>query len=284
MSCSEELDGREPGLVRLTTDARFKRDPVFWPGGRELIYAELTPDVPSGMIGCPRLMRMQWRDRASATFLPHGKELCVSADGSVFAYCLVEYASAGGESTIVVEERQRQRKVTLRRGPGTNNNNLSRPALSPDGSRLVCERGHTRIVALDLLREGGQDVELGVEGDRQPSFSPDGRRIVFTSRRDRDFEIYVMNADGSEQRRLTRSRGIDMNPVFSPDGRRIAFTSNRDGNYEIYVMDADGRNQRRVTRSSERSDFACWHPDGKHLVFVGERSGRFDLCMVDVPA
>jgi Tol biopolymer transport system component len=276
--------------VRLTTDGRFKRDPVFWPGGQELIYAASTPVTvmisdlrcQEGRVG---LQCMRWADRTvgpccsklDKQLLPLStREPCVSADGSIFAYC-----QRMGNMVIVVEDLQRRRKVTIKRAGELGG--LNRPTLSSDGQRIVFMRDSNRLVAFDLWKDDARDMELGVEGDLRPNFSPDGRHIVFSSRRDRDYEIYVMNADGSDQRRLTHSRGIDTNPVFSPDGRRIAFTSNRDGNYQIYVMDADGGNPRWVTRSSERSDFPCWHPDGKHLVFVGERNGRFDLYLVDAP-
>src|SRR5688572_11768479 len=72
-------------------------------------------------------------------------------------------------------------------------------------------------------------------------------KIAFDTPRDGNFEIYVMNADGTQQTRLTRSAGEDMDPAFSPDGSKIAFASARDGNYEIYVMNADGTRQTRLT-------------------------------------
>jgi dipeptidyl aminopeptidase/acylaminoacyl peptidase len=277
----------ETGLVRLTSDGRFKRDPVFWPGRKELVYTEVplvTKMVPGGEESRLWLMRMDWEKRTSAPFV-RGKNFCVSSDGSVYAYSVV-FNCACSMAKVLVEDVKQQRKATIenRRLPSFPDDYNSRPSLAPSGDRLAFVKIGNRLVVVDLWKDNARDVELGVAGDQHPHFSPDGRKIVFTSRRDRDFEIYVTNADGSDQQRLTRSRGIDKNPVFSPEGSRIAFTSNRDGNYEIYVMDADGRNPRRVTRSSERSDFACWHPDGKRLVFVGERNGRFDLYMVEAPA
>jgi TolB protein len=246
--------------------------------------------------GCARLMRLKLADRLVAFFQDVGRgvtdrELSVSTDGTVYAYCLLVRNFSVDWIVIVVESPQRGRKVEIRGHVPFSL--LTRPTLSPDGNRIVYVRDSNRLVALDLWKDGADvidlskrganAVELGVQGDGQPNFSPDGRRIAFTSRRDRDYEIYAMNADGAEQRRLTHSRGIDMNPAFSPDGRRIAFTSNRGGNYEIYVMGVDGGNPQRVTRYPEHSDFPCWHPDGQRLVFVSERNGRFDLYMVDAP-
>ena len=67
-----------------------------------------------------------------------------------------------------------------------------------------------------------------------------GPRILFTSVRDGNVEVYTMNPDGSNPVNLSRHPGIDMYPVWSPDGKRIAFISDRDGNSEIFVMDANG--------------------------------------------
>jgi len=87
-----------------------------------------------------------------------------------------------------------------------------------------------------------------------------GSRIAFESVRDGNGEIYVMDADGSNQTRLTNNPADDGSPAWSPDGSRIAFYSDRDGNYEIYVMDADGSNQTRITNNPAGDAFLDWSP------------------------
>jgi Tol biopolymer transport system component len=74
--------------------------------------------------------------------------------------------------------------------------------------------------------------------DAFPKWSPNGLRIAFISNREGEdnWEVYVMNSDGSNQRRLTYSDGLDGIPTWSPDGTQIAFESNRDGDNEIYVV------------------------------------------------
>ena len=74
-------------------------------------------------------------------------------------------------------------------------------------------------------------------------------QIAFASHRDGNSEIYVMNINGGNQRRLTNNPDNDSYPSWSPDGERIAFESERNGSFDIYVMDADGKNQQNLTRA-----------------------------------
>lgn len=73
-------------------------------------------------------------------------------------------------------------------------------------------------------------------------------KIVFTSDRTGNFEIFVMNANGSGVTQLTHDPAEDREPVWSPDGSKIVFVSTRDGNYDIFVMNADGTGQTNLTR------------------------------------
>ena len=103
--------------------------------------------------------------------------------------------------------------------------------------------------------------------DDGPTWSPDGRRIAFDSRRDGNEEIYVIDADGSNPTRLTSNSSDDSDPAWSPVGGKIAFESHRDGNDEIYVMDEDGSNQTRLTNFSSDTSDSTWSPDGRRIAF-----------------
>jgi Tol biopolymer transport system component len=102
------------------------------------------------------------------------------------------------------------------------------------------------------------------------TFPGEDGKIAFSSDRDGNTEIYVMNAqDGSNQTRLTDNAASDEFPSWSPDGTKLAFTSDRDGNTEIYVMNAqDGSNQTNLTIDSATDEFPSWSPDGTKIAFV----------------
>ncbi|MCG9131100.1 PD40 domain-containing protein [Candidatus Poribacteria bacterium] len=97
--------------------------------------------------------------------------------------------------------------------------------------------------------------------------APKTAKIVFTSTRDGDDEIYIMNADGSQQKNLTLNGARDGSPVWSPTGEHIAFHSDRHGIRDIYIMDADGKNVRKVLKDVAYREFPTWSPDGKKLAY-----------------
>jgi Tol biopolymer transport system component len=105
--------------------------------------------------------------------------------------------------------------------------------------------------------------------------------IVFVSYRDRDEEIYNMDADGSNQTRLTQSQYADNEPVFSPDGRFIVFVSQRAGGHKLFVMNADGSNQRQLTDGKSRDEYdPYFSPDGEWIAYSSSRGGRFELWFI----
>jgi Tol biopolymer transport system component len=103
--------------------------------------------------------------------------------------------------------------------------------------------------------------------------SPD---LAFVSSRDGEYAIYVMNADGEGEERLTDAEGdasgtsvfFQLDPAWSPDGARIAFTSGRSGSSDVYVMDADGTGTTRLTSTEQNDTHPTWSTDGRRIAFA----------------
>ncbi|MBU6998456.1 MAG: PD40 domain-containing protein, partial [Theionarchaea archaeon] len=98
-------------------------------------------------------------------------------------------------------------------------------------------------------------------------------RIAFVSSRDCDWEIKIMDSDGSNIRGLTDNFTYDSYPAWSLDGSMIAFVSDRDGNYEIYSMDNNGEQVERLTYDPASDVSPAWSPDGTKIAFVSDRDG-----------
>lgn len=122
-------------------------------------------------------------------------------------------------------------------------------------------------------------------GDVDPSWGPDGSRLVFASGRDFesfDWEIYVMTLEGHVVARLSDNPAYDTRPVWSPDGRAIAFVSNRDGNFDIYTMHEDGTNQTNLTQNPAIELDPTWSPDSARIAFASNRDGNFEIYALEI--
>ncbi len=154
------------------------------------------------------------------------------------------------------------------------------PSWSPDDTKIVFAGVRNGAEEINIVNiDGSDEIRLTGPGNESPDWSPDGTKIVFASYRNGNTspEIYVMNADGTNQTRLTDSSGANFWPRWSPDGTKIVFMSSRTDNYEIYTMNADGTNQTRLTNTSGLNLNPNWSPDGTKIVFASTRDGNYEI-------
>lgn len=177
--------------------------------------------------------------------------------------------------------------------------------LSPDGTRIVFTSLKDGDLDIYTMNVDGSDVRrltntVGYDGG--PWWSPDGTKIVYRSHHPQDstelaqyqellgqglirpskVELWVMDADGGNQRQVTALGGANFGPSWSPDGSKIIFSSNhvapRSGNFELYLVDAAasmaGHDQlEQVTFDSSFDGFPIFHPNGRQLLWASNRHG-----------
>jgi Tol biopolymer transport system component len=166
-------------------------------------------------------------------------------------------------------------------GPRRTLVNVSAPAWSRDGTRLVFAKGanfgngdagihvwdsRTGVVTLIEPSSDGED----------PVWSPDGTRIAFVSSRSGNRDVWLMTANGSQPVNLSNNAAEDSQPSWAVDGT-IAFVSDRDGNQEVYTMAADGSSQANLTHHPGNDSRPDWSADSSQLVFQSDRDGNSEI-------
>jgi Tol biopolymer transport system component len=126
-----------------------------------------------------------------------------------------------------------------------------------------------------------QNAQQGFHQDL--AWSPDGSKISFSWNGEGNFEIYVMQADGSAVTNLTHDAASDRYATWSPDGSKIAFASDRAAkdHVDIYVMGADGSNPIRLTHEAGPNSFPSWSKDGKKIAFMSRRDGHWQIYVMN---
>jgi Tol biopolymer transport system component len=175
-------------------------------------------------------------------------------------------------------------------------------AWSPDGQKIAFDRfvafppvpPESDIYVMNADGSGMENLTRSPKFDGGPAWSPDGQKIAFQrvvgvipcdtggcGRAESD--IYVMNADGSEQRNLTRKPSLNLDShAWSPDGQKILFQRRaKRKNWDIYVINAEGSGERNLTRNRSHDLDADWSPDGRRIVFRTSRHGKWELYVMN---
>ena len=164
------------------------------------------------------------------------------------------------------------------------------PVWVPQGDRIyfVSNRNNDYWNIYTMKTDGSDLIKLtkDVRRNFSPEISNDGSKIVFVSSRDQHEDIYVMNFDGTEVKRLTKKLNLNnASPAWSPDGKKIVFISFSGSpmqpKADIYLMNFDGTGLERLTMSGDNFS-PDWSPDGKKILFVSSRTGHEELYTFDL--
>ena len=259
-------------------------------GVRAPFMSKIVSTFDNGSGGPKEVMKMNW-DGSEFEQLTQHKSIALSpswsADGKKIAYSVYTkiIKKAGGSvsnvSLYILDLVTNKRVLTSFR-PGVN----SGAVFSKDGKSVYLGMslgsGSADIYKLNLKGEIEDRLTKGPVGaiNVEPSLSPDGSKIAFSSERGGRPMIYVMNSDGTNVKRLTFKGAYNSSPSWSPDGKKIAFAGQDNSHFDIYVMDADGSNLKRITTAVKQNgkpahnEDPCFSPDSRYIVYTSNRSGK----------
>ncbi len=141
--------------------------------------------------------------------------------------------------------------------------------------------GTKEIAVMDYDGYGAKDITRDKSINLSPAWSPDGSKICYTSYKDGNPNLYLLNLRTGTQTLLSNLQGLNSAPSWSPDGRQIALTLTKDGNAEIYILEVEKKKLRRLTFNRAIDSSPSWSPSGREIAFTSDRSGSPQIYIMD---
>lgn len=163
----------------------------------------------------------------------------------------------------------------------TGRKSLQSVAVSPDGQTIAAVEETADENIWEIENSAKRPLIRSISADHSQQFSPDGTKIVFASERTGNYEIWIADADGKNQRQLTGSGNSSGSPRFSPDGKFIAFDTQTADQTDVYIVSIDGGAPRKLTDTGKNS-LPAWSADGKNVFFISDRSGENQIWKMPV--
>ena len=213
------------------------------------------------------------QDGHNHRFLTSGRDLVLTPRFSPTAHEIAYLNYFNDEPNIYLFEVATGRTEKLGSFPGM----TFAPRFHPDGNKLImslAQDGATNIFEMDLLSRATRQLTNTIHIDTAPSYSPDGKKIVFASDRDGGRQqLFIMDSDGRNIKRISYNKGRYATPVWSPRGDVIAFTKMLAGEFFIGIMRTDGTAERLLSRGF-LVEAPTWAPNGRVLMYY--KQDRFE--------
>jgi len=270
--------GEKRKLTSPPASSRGDSSPAFSPDGRSIAFARtveygfadlylLTLGMGLKPVAEPRKLT-SGRSLANVAWAPGGREIIFSSG----------YPGSGSLWRVAVAESGQAQGLAV----GENGFDLS---VSREKRRLVYSRAvsDTNIWRVKVSNSPAKATMAerfisSTWDDSNPQFSPDGKRVAFSSKRSGANQIWVCDSDGSNPMQLTSfGNGDTGSPRWSPDSRWVSFDSNAEGQYEAYVVDSNGSKPRRLTTNPGVDAVPSWSRDGKWIYFGSNRNGTYQV-------
>lgn len=206
-----------------------------------------------------------------------------SPAGDRMVYMLTNFNGPIRSGTLVVANADGSDRHAIYAGPLTED--MTGPAWSPRDDAILFglggffQRAQIKSAQVMSIHTDGTGLEAVTRGDvssGMPSWSPDGKQVVFRQATGTKRNLYILDVATGATRKLETGSDVDTFPTWSPRGDWIAFTSKRDGDYEIYRIRPDGIGLQRLTRSPGNDAHAAFSPDGEWIAFATARQGFKD--------
>ncbi|NBD36527.1 MAG: hypothetical protein GVY30_11100, partial [Chloroflexi bacterium] len=190
-----------------------------------------------------------------------------------------------GQGETPPRELITERMVIATPTPGPGVTPTPRPTPVGSGGTLAFTMRHNGNSDIYLISQNtGNLLRLTYDPaeDRDPAWSPDGRKLAFASHRAQNWDLYVMNMTSGTVLRLTRSPYFEANPTWSPDGRWLAYEAYDENNLDIYVLNVESGESQRLTTSPAPEYAPSWAPDGRHIAFTAYDDDNRDLYLISL--
>lgn len=272
-------------------------DPVFNPTGDKIAFLTDRNDYKEILIMSAidgRLLdtaikgekaggyeEMHWL-RGGITWSPDGKMIAISSKAGKKDAINIKKIEDGGFNKSIVPDMDA----------------VYSPNWSPDGSKILfcgIKDGKLDLFTVDVKTEEYTRLTNDFFDEFDPKWSPDGSKIVFASDRieapynftigmaDGNYDIFIMNSDGTGIKRITSGQFNDRNPDWSPDSKNIVFSSDRNGIVNLFTVNLEEMSVRPLTNMLSAASSPAWSPDGEKIAFTCFGEGGWDIYLLKRP-